>query len=92
MTFNLEAVGTFLAVWVAGALVVNGLMQGLKKIITKAPSWFWWLLTLLASLGSGVAYSMNQWVWYGLGIYAISQLFWDKIFKKVDTALDSAGG
>ena len=92
MTLDLATVGTFLAVWVAGALVVNGLLQGLKKIIQKAPSWFWWVLTVLASLGSGFAYSTNQWAWYGLGIYAISQLFWDKIFNRVDDALDKAGG
>ena len=72
-----------LAIWLAGAAVVVGLMQWVKGLVPKAPTWVWALCMPLISIGVGFSMKGATPVFDGLGVWAISQLGYDAILKRV---------
>ena len=82
MNGTLEIFVAWLTVWVAGALIVGGVLQGLKGTFPTAPSWIWKILAPGLSVAAAFAAPGGLAVWHAFGIYAVSQLFYDLIIAR----------
>ena len=74
---------TQISVWLAGALIVAGLVQYVKGIVPRAPSWVWLVVAPVAAFGAALALGGTAWLWNALGIWACGQLFYETIIKFV---------
>lgn len=73
--------------WLAGAVVVVGLVQWIKGLVRDAPSWVWAIV--MAGVSIGVGYAMpSGGIYAGLGTWAIAQLGYDAILKGVIAAIE----
>lgn len=77
-----------IGIWLAGAVVVIGLIQWLKALVPlKLPGWLWAFVMALVSIGVGFSMKGTAPVFDGLGVWAISQLGYEAILKGILAAI-----
>lgn len=78
--------------WMAGAVIVVGICQWLKKLAQnlpkKVPSWLWSLLLPVVSFGAAYSLKGTALCWDALGIWAIAQMGYDLIVRAVQKKID----
>jgi hypothetical protein len=95
----LGAIALSLALWFAGAVIVVGLVQTLKKIVPAlkaAPSWLQALIAAAVAAGVGLArYGATAVppaegrLWTCLGIIAVSQACYESIYRGLAKRADA---
>jgi len=73
--------------WVAGGIVIVGLIQWLKGMVPKGvtiPSWVWGISAAILACGWSVA---PPWAKQAAGVLAVSQIGYETIIQSVKTAL-----
>ena len=81
-----------LPTWIAGAVIVVGVMQWCKNLLSKIPSKAWAFVLPIISVGTAFASAIKDEdysiiVWNALGIWAISQLGYELIVQKIKERL-----
>lgn len=79
------------AIWVAGGVVVSGIIQWVKSlaktIFTKEiPSWVWVVILPITSFVASFSLG-GEVLWNALGIWAISQIGYETIIQSVKNKL-----
>ena len=80
------------AIWAAGAVIVTGSTQAIKKLWKRGPSWLWLIVTMAMSALAGYAYASSignshSLIWHALGIFAVTQLFYRTIVKRLEAVI-----
>ena len=83
---------TSIAAWVAGAVIVVGLIQAAKSAITGAPSWLWLVVMLVVSVAAAFAAGTTRPWFDALGIAATSQLGYELIVQGAKKKIASMMG
>lgn len=91
----LGSLAILLVTWFAGAIIVVGLMQTLKKLLpslasNKAPTWLLTLIMVFVAIGVGIArFAMTTSkpeegpIWVCLGIITFSQICYESIYRGI---------
>lgn len=79
------------ATWLAGAVIVSGIIQWAKSLgktifSKEIPSWVWVVILPLISTGAAFAVG-GQILWNALGIWAISQIGYETIIQSIKNKL-----
>lgn len=72
-----------LATWIAGAIIAIGLIQWAKGAAARAPTWAWTIALPAVSFAAAFAAGGPRRVWNALGIWAVSQVGWDAILRRI---------
>jgi len=72
-----------LGMWTAGAIIVIGMIEFIKRIYPKLPSWVWLVATPLASGLTAFAGKSDKPIWDALGILSISTLCYQLVIKSL---------
>jgi len=72
-----------LATWLAGAVIAVGLIQWAKGLAPKAPGWVWSLALPAGAFAAAAAAGGTKIIWTALGIWAIAQVGWEAILRRI---------
>jgi hypothetical protein len=72
----------WVALWAAGALIVSGVLQGIKGSLPNLPTLVYKLLAPAISVAVALFAPNDAPIWNALGIYAVSQLLYDVIIAR----------
>lgn len=75
-----------IGIWLAGALIVGGLLQWVKGLMPSVPSKTWAAVMPLASLAVAISKGLDNptlIAWNAFGIWACCQLFYELIVQNV---------
>jgi len=63
------------------ALISIAFIEWLKKPFPKAPTWLWWALAPVVSIGLGFVAAKWPWIVLGLLAFALATLFYDTVIQ-----------
>jgi hypothetical protein len=72
----------WLAIWSAGAIIVGGVIQGIKGAFPRLPTVVYKVAAPIISAVAALFVPNGEPVWHALGIYAASQLLYDVIIDR----------
>lgn len=72
-----------IATWLAGATIALGLIQWAKGLLPKAPTWLWSAALPAFAIAAGFAAGGDRPIWDALGIWAIAQVGWDGLLRRI---------
>lgn len=76
---------------VSVAVAVVGLIQWLKGLLTKAPSWVWAVASAVGCMGvAAVVFYLPPWVLMGLVALAVAQLGYETIVQFIKSKIPVA--
>lgn len=81
-----------LATWLAGASIAIGLIQWAKGLLPKTPTWVWSAALPVGAIAAALAAGGDRWAWDALGIWAIAQVGWDAILRRIIKGIEGKAG
>jgi hypothetical protein len=73
------------------ALVAIAVIEWLKKPLPKAPTWLWWALAPVVSIGLGFVATRWPGVVLGMLGFALATLFYDLILQWAKKKIEALG-
>jgi hypothetical protein len=69
--------------WALGAVIVVGLIQWVKGMFPKAPSWVWTAALPIVSFIAALAYGPDKIIWNVFGTWSVAQIGYEVILQSV---------
>lgn len=76
-----------IAMWGAGAVIVVGLLEYVKGLLPKVPTWVWAIAAPIAALVTAFAGESSKPFWDALGILSLSQMGYALIVQSIKKKL-----